>query len=106
MHVGSRQMPGCPISVTRLRLRRLLPCTVLLPFVSLPFLPLSVPVDSAAAVVPGALRWAGGGRGAAGGGAGRSAAAAASSPLGSISPPFFPSLTPSCCFLARRPGLF
>jgi hypothetical protein len=35
-----------------------------------------VPVDSAAAVVPGALRWAGGGRGAAGGGAGRSAAAA------------------------------
>jgi hypothetical protein len=78
MHVGSRQMPGCPISVTRLRLRRLLPCTVLLPFVSLPFLPLSVPVDSAAAVVPGALRWAGGGRGTAGGGAGMSAAAAAS----------------------------
>jgi hypothetical protein len=41
-------------------------------------LSLSVPVDSAAAVVPGALRWAGGGRGPAGGGAGRSTAAAAS----------------------------
>jgi hypothetical protein len=26
--------------------------------------------------------------------------------VGSISPPFFPSLTHSCCFLARRPGLF
>jgi hypothetical protein len=26
--------------------------------------------------------------------------------VGSISPPLFPSLTHSCCFLARRPGLF
>jgi hypothetical protein len=80
IHVGNRQMqtqrrcgslPLCEVASTtseepdpRPYLRRLLPCTVL-PFVSLPFLPLSVPVDSAAAVVPGALRWAGGGRGAA-----------------------------------------
>jgi hypothetical protein len=61
------------------------------------------PVDTATAVA-GALRWSwrrtwGCGwcsseeRGGGGGGA-----------VGSISPPFFPSLTPSCCFLARRPG--
>jgi hypothetical protein len=51
-----------PISLTRppasrTRLRRLLPCFRSSLFLSLPSHPLSVPVDSAAAVVPGALRW-------------------------------------------------
>jgi hypothetical protein len=63
-----------PISLTRLPARRCTRLCHLLSFVSLPrlpFLPLSMPVDSVAAVVPGALRGGGGG-------AGRSAAWAAS----------------------------
>jgi hypothetical protein len=49
---------------------------------------------------------AGGGRGAAACGWWSREERGGGGAVGSISPSFFPSLTHSCCFLARRPGLF